>query len=185
MSDIGPSWSSCSIMFSLQSDLNPLPSNKILDWSKLKAFADDNINVNHKLKFDLERGENIVGKGENASYDNFLFFLKCLRKAIFSGSFNPFPHNDTFWRPWETSLLKTLWEKEKLLVTSNFSFTHSVFHPFRELSGIFIKFKIVVCRLFQFEPVQNLSSGNGLKSGLLFKGFFIYSVLSGLWQGKI
>ena len=26
---------------------------------------------------------------------------------------NPFPHNDTFWRPWETSLLKTLWEKEK------------------------------------------------------------------------
>ena len=22
-----------------------------------------------------------------------------------------------FWRPWDTSLLKTLWEKEKLLVT--------------------------------------------------------------------
>ena len=43
---------------------------------------------------------------------------------------NPFPHNDTFWRPWETSLLKTLWEKEKLLVTSNFSFSHSVFYPF-------------------------------------------------------
>ena len=42
---------------------------------------------------------------------------------------NPFPHNDTFWRPWETSLLKTLWEKEKLLVTSNFSFSHSVFNP--------------------------------------------------------
>ena len=44
--------------------------------------------------------------------------------------FNPFPHNDTFWRPWETGLLKTLWEKEKLLVTSNFSFSHSVFYPF-------------------------------------------------------
>ena len=25
--------------------------------------------------------------------------------------FNPFPHNDIFWRPWKTSLLKTLWEK--------------------------------------------------------------------------
>ena len=24
---------------------------------------------------------------------------------------NPFPHTDTFGRPWETSLLKTLWEK--------------------------------------------------------------------------
>ena len=35
--------------------------------------------------------------------------------------FNPF---------WETSLLKTLWEKEKLLVTSNFSFSHSVFYLF-------------------------------------------------------
>ena len=44
--------------------------------------------------------------------------------------FNPFPHNDTFWRPWETSLLKTLWEKEKLLVTSNFPFSHSVFYLF-------------------------------------------------------
>ena len=43
---------------------------------------------------------------------------------------NPFPHNDTFWHPWQTSLLKTLWEKEKLLVTSNFSFSHSVFFPF-------------------------------------------------------
>ena len=24
---------------------------------------------------------------------------------------NPFPHNDTFWRPLETSLMKTLWER--------------------------------------------------------------------------
>ena len=33
-----------------------------------------------------------------------------------------------------TSLLKTLWEKEKLLDTSNFSFSHSVFNPFGELN---------------------------------------------------
>ena len=32
-----------------------------------------------------------------------------------------------------TSLLKTLWDKQKLLVTSNFSFSHSVFHSFGEL----------------------------------------------------
>ena len=31
-----------------------------------------------------------------------------------------------------TSLLKTLWEKEKLLIMSNFSFSHSVFNPVRE-----------------------------------------------------
>ena len=23
---------------------------------------------------------------------------------------NPFPHNNTFWHPWETSLSETLWE---------------------------------------------------------------------------
>ena len=49
-------------------------------------------------------------------------------------------------------------------VTSNFSFTHSVFYPFRELSDIFIKFKIVICRLFQFGPVLNLLFRNGLMS---------------------
>ena len=63
--------------------------------------------------------------------------------------FNPFPHNDTFWHPWETSLLKTQWEKEKLLVTSNFSFSHSVFNPFEELYPIFVKLKIDVCKLYQ------------------------------------
>ena len=43
-----------------------------------------------------------------------------------------------------TSLLKTLWEKEKLLVMSNFSFSHNVFYPLGELSAIFIKFEVVV-----------------------------------------
>ena len=47
-----------------------------------------------------------------------------------------------------TNLLKTLREKEKLLVMSNFSFSHSVFQPSKGLSTIFIKFKIVVCKFF-------------------------------------
>ena len=57
---------------------------------------------------------------------------------------------------------KTLWKKEKLLVTSNFSFSHSVYYPFRELSAIFIKFEIVVCKLFHFGGAKNLSFGKGL-----------------------
>ena len=55
------------------------------------------------------------------------------------------------------------WEKEKLLVKSNFSFSHSVFHPFGKLSAIFIKFRIVVCKLLQFGRVQNLLFGKGLQ----------------------
>ena len=51
---------------------------------------------------------------------------------------------------------------EKLLVMTNFSFSHSVFYPFGELYDIFIKFEIVVCKLFQFGRVKNLSFGKGL-----------------------
>ena len=38
---------------------NSLPKDKILDWSKLKAFTDDKINVTEKLKFLLERVETL------------------------------------------------------------------------------------------------------------------------------
>ena len=34
--------------------------------------------------------------------------------------------------PWERVLLKLLWEKEKVLVTSIFSFSHNVFYPIKD-----------------------------------------------------
>ena len=77
-------------------------------------------------------------------------------------SVNSFPNKPLFLRASSTNLLKTLREKEKLLVTSNFIFSHSVFYPFGELSAIFIKLKIVVCKLFQYGRVQNLLCGKGL-----------------------
>ena len=43
----------------------------ILEWFKLKAFADDKINVTEKLKFVLGRVENIVGKGENGGHQHY------------------------------------------------------------------------------------------------------------------
>ena len=48
------------------------------------------------------------------------------KNLLFGKELKPIP---TFWRPWETSLLKTLWEKEKLLLTSNFSFFPQCFLP--------------------------------------------------------
>ena len=47
-------------------------TTKFLDWSKLKAFADDKMNVIEKMKFVLGRVKNNVGKGENAGYQHFL-----------------------------------------------------------------------------------------------------------------
>ena len=43
---------------------------------------------------------------------------------------------------------------EKLLVTSNFSFAHSAFYLIRELSAIFIKVEIIICKLFQFGSLK-------------------------------
>ena len=42
--------------------LNPLPKDKIFDWSKLKAFADYKINVEEKLKFVFGKGRKHCGK---------------------------------------------------------------------------------------------------------------------------
>ena len=41
-----------------------LINDKILDWSKFKAFEMTNYNVNDKLILDLERIINIVAKGK-------------------------------------------------------------------------------------------------------------------------
>ena len=65
---------------------NSLPNEKFLDWSKLKALADNKIKLAEKLKFVLGRVENIVGKGENAGYQHFLLFPQCFQKASISGS---------------------------------------------------------------------------------------------------
>ena len=65
------------------SKLNSLPNDKSLDKSSLKAFADNKINVNEKLKFVFGRVENIVGKGENAGNQHFIVFLQCFQKSFF------------------------------------------------------------------------------------------------------
>ena len=87
---------------------------------------------------------------------SFVKGLNCLHFSV--NTFNSFPNKPCFFFVFflcvcSTSLLKTLWEKEKLLVTSNFSFSHSVFYSFGELSAIFIDFEIVVCKLFKFGGV--------------------------------
>ena len=61
-----------------------------------------------------------------------------------------------------TSLLKTLWEKEKLLVISNLSFSPSVCNHFGELTTILINLK--------------LSSANSLTLSQTSPGFYVYVV---------
>ena len=114
------------------------------------------INVTKNLKFDFRMAKNIVGKGENAGYQHFSpfptmfsksFLLRVAKSPDFDvkgystcSPFNRFPNKPWFLSVCSKSLWKTLWEEEKLLITSNFSFSDRIFNHFKELSAIFIKF---------------------------------------------
>ena len=63
--------------------VNPLPDDKILDWSKLKQSAEDNFEFDVNSKKVSKLVENIVGKGEIAHYEQFLLFPQCFQKACF------------------------------------------------------------------------------------------------------
>ena len=73
-------------MYLENKNIYTLPNDKFLDWSKMKAFADNKWNLAKKLKFVLGRVENIVIKGENAGYQHFLPFPKCFQKTSFERS---------------------------------------------------------------------------------------------------
>ena len=52
---------------------NSFPNDKILDQTKLKAFADDKFNVTKMIIAVFDGVENIVEKGEMACASNFSF----------------------------------------------------------------------------------------------------------------
>ena len=162
------------------------------DRPKLKEAADNTWNVDIKGFQNTDYIENIVEKGDIAHFEQFHLFPQCFPKAFFFNMLkcvymveivNPFPHNNTFWRIWERSLLKTLWEKEKFLVQAISPFPTM----FSTLSAteiiIFVTFnlssanavnsvwpKILSCEnglkrvyiSFKFVRVQKLSFGKGL-----------------------
>ena len=66
--------------------ITPVPDDKILTLSKMKAFADDKINVTEKLSLVLGRVENIVEKGENTGYQHFILFPQFFQQLSFKGS---------------------------------------------------------------------------------------------------
>ena len=55
-----------------------------------------------------------------------------VRWLSYSVTLNPLPHIDNFWRTGGKSLLKTLWEKKKMLVISIFFFSRNVFYRMKD-----------------------------------------------------
>ena len=58
---------------------------------------------------------------------------------------NPLLNNPWFSKSWERRLFKTLREKEKMPVTSNFTFSHNVFCPITEHKLIYTNVTFVFC----------------------------------------
>ena len=77
----------------------------------------------------VETLDNVL-KGSLSRDDKFV--QSYALKAVAVVRLKPFPNKPWFLRICKSSLLKTLWEKRKLLVTSNFLFSHSMFYPFGE-----------------------------------------------------
>ena len=65
--------------------INPLPDDKILEGTNLRAFAEDKLNVTKVMISLYDRVENTVGKGENAGYQHFLHFPQCFPKPCSLG----------------------------------------------------------------------------------------------------
>ena len=84
---------------------NFLPNKIFIDFSKFKAFADNNINMAKRVKFVFDTVENNLGKVENAGNQRFLLFSKC------------------FWKPSSWGLVKFLYiigKSELLTKQQNF-----------------------------------------------------------------
>ena len=64
---------------------NPFPHDKILDKTKLKAFADDKLNVTKMIFSIFDRVENIVGKGEIACTSHFSFSHNVFKRLLSQG----------------------------------------------------------------------------------------------------
>ena len=58
-------------------------TKKILEMSKLKAFADNKFDGTQNMKYAFQRVENIVRKGEKAEYQHFLLFSQCFKSLFF------------------------------------------------------------------------------------------------------
>ena len=66
--------------------VNPLPNDKILNVNKLKAFADDKLNVAKMTISLFDRVEITVEKVANAGHQHLLIFPQCFPKPSSLGS---------------------------------------------------------------------------------------------------
>ena len=119
------------------------------------------MNVLQTLKPTLGRVGNIVEKGENAGYQTM--FSKVVLHFAIKGYklLKPFPNKPWFLCVCSLSLLKTMQEKEKLLVTSNFSFSTVLTTPLENLLPSSSTTKLSSANCFSLEESKIGRLGKG------------------------
>ena len=86
--------------------------------------------------------------------------------------FNSLPHTHNFQQPCLMGLLKTLWEKEKMPVTSIFFFSHNVFYPIKDRYHHLGNNQFVVCKCFQFGRGQDFVIWQRVKIAMVSKPMY-------------
>ena len=90
-------------------------------------------------------------------------FFSLFQPVVFNAFFrNALPYNDYFWCTGGKSLLKTLWEKNKMLVTSILFFSHNVFYPMKDKFKFLVTFNLSSANAFILDQSEILLSRNGL-----------------------
>ena len=67
----------------MENKSDSLLNERIVDISKFKTFTRDKFTVAKMMEYFFEKEENIVGKGENADYQNFLLFPTIFSSELF------------------------------------------------------------------------------------------------------
>ena len=125
--------------------LSPWTMLKILSFGKKlkRGIYSHSSSINNRVQF----MKNIL------FFSAFLLCVTSTYCSILRMNSKPFPKQSLVFTCLRYKSFENTGKREKLLVTSNFSFSHSIFYWFGELSTTFIKFEIVVCNLFQFGRV--------------------------------
>ena len=88
----------------------------------------------------------------------FESYLHCLHMNL-----NPFPNKPYFFVSWVQVFWKHFWKKEKLLIMSSFSFSHSVFLQFREFSAFSSNLKLSSANSLSLDESKICRLGKGYK----------------------
>ena len=92
---------------------------------------------------------------------NCFFEFMTVSKCYITEWVNPFPNKPRILRVCIASFLKTLKEKEKLLITSNFSFSHSVFYLLENFLPFSSSLKLSSANSFSLEESKICCLGKG------------------------